>query len=1235
MELEKESDTAFRRPHNADRMPIDHHAGARQRVAPAVRSVYAAGSHTKRPSRPHNVSITTTAGFVSHITPPSTPTSPPPDSDMSFVNQALFHNYLRALHAFDPATNPLPAEDASLSTVRIKPGDLILVHVIHANGWADGTILNTGARGWLPTNYCEAYDHPYLRNLLNAMTQFWDLLGASEDASLSTFVRQDYIRGLIAGVRYLLERADCLHRDAPTVRQHAGVRRMRKGLLADLSSLVGIAKRLQETIGEAFAAEVIHVLLDDLISKAFKVVTRAVGFTDVWTQEASSGNIDVRRQSRQHVSAASQSGPLAIDTQTLPDKETSHAIDSAIHLPEPEPEQDATAGADQQPDARDSRVLRRSMVFTPPDGMAAHRLSLVTKEKARPEYGILASEQLAKVHDICISHIAAFIGLHLHSRPSAELVATTERLVTACRDMLEIVDEVYAHDPQRSMPVQQVKQDFEARLEELAKSTKAVFRFSDSPDEDVVMLHDQHQHLITVGTSLIRNTGDCVVKTRQLIEQIGDFELKSSAGSPTKMAVDIPARIDIVPSKGAHEMRPRSIIRHSADMKMLPPPPPVPRNDVDMVDALAVPLPSPTDTLDTTAFPMPPGVTMQKALPLLPPAHRPRSATHESHASSMQSADVPKGHSSLRCESQTLCRKDSIGMSIAGSTETYFSSLRDSGTTAVSQPSTRATTPEQGKDLIMTNAAMMGSFASISSMRSLVTEDSMDVEAQLLQKTYVLELTRNKEGQITGGSLPALVEQLTTHDLTPDPQFVTAFFLTFRKFAEPRELAQALIHRFDYVGDGRTTGTPARLRLYNFFKGWLETYWNAEADKDALGEIRFFALHKLKQVLPQAGDRLVELTRRITEGYATGMMNGPLVSGVGKSSMSFVTQDDKDIPASNVTARQLNALRVATGGGAACGILDIDPVELARQITIMMMTTYCEIRPEELLSMDWSNPNTKKARNIRKMCLLNTDLANLVADTILAPDDAKKRATIIKHWSKIAIALLDLHNYDSIMSIMCMIKSSVVQRLRRTWELVSRKTKAKFDELDHVIDISKNYTALRRRLEAQTTACLPFLGIYLTDLTFVVAGNPKRREIPGGVTESGGALSVINFDLYMRIAKLVSHMQRFQAPYRLRMVPELQTWIEIQLMRMREGHDALPNRLHRRSTMVEPRVVEQRPAPLPEIREERAEKIERPKTPATSYVDLSKWYNLKSATFSIRTMPAMDSTEQQKRTSAH
>jgi hypothetical protein len=127
---------------------------------------------------------------------PAAPTEP----------QTCFHPYLRAFYHFHPSTTVTSQTDESSITVPINSGDVILVHSIHPNGWADGTLLESGARGWLPTNYCNPYDHDSIRSLLSALTHLWDLAraGEGEQGDLIAFTRQDYVRGMIAGVRFLL-----------------------------------------------------------------------------------------------------------------------------------------------------------------------------------------------------------------------------------------------------------------------------------------------------------------------------------------------------------------------------------------------------------------------------------------------------------------------------------------------------------------------------------------------------------------------------------------------------------------------------------------------------------------------------------------------------------------------------------------------------------------------------------------------------------------------------------------------------------------------------------------------------------------------------------------------------------------------------------------------------------------------------------------------------------------------
>ncbi|KAK1908311.1 hypothetical protein P3342_009158 [Pyrenophora teres f. teres] len=155
------------------------------------------------------------------------------------------------------------------------------------------------------------------------------------------------------------------------------------------------------------------------------------------------------------------------------------------------------------------------------------------------------------------------------------------------------------------------------------------------------------------------------------------------------------------------------------------------------------------------------------------------------------------------------------------------------------------------------------------------------------------------------------------------------------------------------------------------------------------------------------------------------------------------------------------------------------------------------------------------------------------------------------------------------MAIICSLNSSMVMRLKRTWELVSTKTKARLDELKSVTDVGRNYAVLRQRLQNHIAPCIPFVGIYLTDLTFIDVGNGTTRQLPG---ESGSdSLSVINFDKHMKTAKIIGQLQSFQVPYRLAAIPEMQDWMEAQISRMHASDQANVQSYYRRSLLLEPR----------------------------------------------------------------
>lgn len=159
-------------------------------------------SHTRQSSSRGTHS--TRSQSQSQISPPLTPKTSNDAMVQQLQPQPVFHNYLRAFYHYNASTTVSSSTEESSITVSIKQGDVILVHSVHPNGWADGTLLASGARGWLPTNYCEPYDHPAVRNLLNALTQLWDFVREGENGDLVAFTRQDYIRAMIAGVRCFL-----------------------------------------------------------------------------------------------------------------------------------------------------------------------------------------------------------------------------------------------------------------------------------------------------------------------------------------------------------------------------------------------------------------------------------------------------------------------------------------------------------------------------------------------------------------------------------------------------------------------------------------------------------------------------------------------------------------------------------------------------------------------------------------------------------------------------------------------------------------------------------------------------------------------------------------------------------------------------------------------------------------------------------------------------------------------
>ncbi|GAA95817.1 hypothetical protein E5Q_02474 [Mixia osmundae IAM 14324] len=414
------------------------------------------------------------------------------------------------------------------------------------------------------------------------------------------------------------------------------------------------------------------------------------------------------------------------------------------------------------------------------------------------------------------------------------------------------------------------------------------------------------------------------------------------------------------------------------------------------------------------------------------------------------------------------------------------------------------------------------------------------------------EICFNADGHITGGTLRCLVERLTLSDTTIDPIFASTFLMTFRLFASPASFVQALIERYDSQIRSQVQptnrATPVSLRIYNCLKSWLETYWQQDTDAVVLDQLDVFAREALTATLPTPAQRLLDLIARrrySVGGLAQRSLKRMTSIDCIKSSFQPNANDQAQYsPPAQLLAPPTPLLNkgamqtLRSGSFDRIGVLDFDPLELARQLTLMESRLFCAITTRELLGQEFSKKQGT-AINVKAMSSLSTRLTGWVAETIVAEQDAKKRAVLLKYFIKLADRCNCLRNYNCLMAIMAALDSSTISRLKKTWEGLSAKYKQLVECLRKSVEHTRNYSDYRAMIRNAVPPALPFLGLYLTDLTFCQDGNAATRPSPQDKT-----LQLINFDRYQKIAKTVRDLQRFQVPYNLSEIPEIQAYLD-------------------------------------------------------------------------------------------
>lgn len=421
---------------------------------------------------------------------------------------------------------------------------------------------------------------------------------------------------------------------------------------------------------------------------------------------------------------------------------------------------------------------------------------------------------------------------------------------------------------------------------------------------------------------------------------------------------------------------------------------------------------------------------------------------------------------------------------------------------------------------------------------------SLDHEQDLVYDTKV------QPPALKGGTLLALVEQLTRHDKL-DSNFNPTFLLTYRSFTTARELFELLVMRFqiqppeglahaDFDTWRDRKQKPIRIRVVNILKSWFDNFWMEDQSEETMkliSDVYTFARDTVKTTETSgSGPLMIVLEQRLR--------------GQDSTAKRLVLTMNQSTP-SPIMPKNMKKLK----------FLDIDVTEFARQLTIIESKLYGRIKPTECLNKTWQKKvgegEPEPAPNVKLLILHSNQLTNWVAEMILTQQDVKKRVVVIKHFVAVADKCWALNNYSTLTSIISALGTAPIHRLKRTWDQVPARTITVLEQMRKLMGSTKNFGEYRESLRLANPPCIPFFGVYLTDLTFIEDG------IPSVIKKS----ALINFAKRAKTAEVIRDIQQYQTvPYPLQLVPELRDYILSNMQAAGDVHE-----MYERSLQVEPR----------------------------------------------------------------